>query len=84
MNFKLLTIAAMASMTLSLMAAEPVKLNLEAGSHHPVISPDGQTVLYSTVDHSGLKAYNIATGDVILIDEATLAGFSPVFSADGS
>ncbi len=84
MNIRFITLAAAAAFALSTSAAEPIKLNFEKGAHHPVISPDGTTVLYSTIDHFGLKAYNIATKEVITIDKAISAGFNPVFSADGS
>ncbi len=65
-------------------ASTPQPLALEAGAHHPVLSPDGTTLLYSSVDHNGLKALNLTSGDVTVIDEGASAGFNPVFSCDGS
>lgn len=54
------------------------------GVYHPVLSPDGSSLLYSSIEHTGLKAYNMNTGDITLIDDAPAAGFAPIFSADGS
>ncbi|MGN0224145.1 MAG: TolB family protein [Muribaculaceae bacterium] len=79
---KLLTVSA-AALALGAWAAAPIPLSVEAGAHHPVLSPDGATVLYSTVDHQGLKALDRSTGRVTVIDEAASAGFAPVFSTDG-
>ena len=79
---KLLTVSALAA-ALGAWAAAPTPLSVEAGAHHPVLSPDGATVLYSTIDHQGLKALDRATGSVTVIDADAAAGFAPVFSADG-
>lgn len=59
-------------------------LNLPQGAHHPVLSPDGNIILFSADTHDGLKAYDISTGEVTTIDEAAAAGYQPVFSADGA
>lgn len=58
-------------------------LALPAGSHHPVLSPDGSTLLFSTDAHTGLSAMNLADGSITCIDEGASAGFEPVFSTDG-
>lgn len=79
---KLLTVGA-AALALGAWAATPTPLSVEAGAHHPVLSPDGSTVLYSTIDHQGLKALDRASGRVTVIDEGASAGFAPVFSTDG-
>lgn len=55
-----------------------------AGAHHPVLSPDGSRLLFSTDVHTGLKAMDMATGTITTIDDAAAAGFAPVFSTDGS
>lgn len=62
--------------------AQPIAL--PAGSHHPVLSPDGNTLLFSSQDHTGLKALKLSTGEITTIDENASAGFNPVFSTDGS
>lgn len=83
MNLRKLFTVGAASIALGAWAAAPTPLSVEAGAHHPVLSPDGATVLYSTVDHQGLKALDRASGRVTVIDTDAAAGFAPVFSADG-
>ena len=68
---------------LTLCAGSPVAVEIEAGACHPVLSPDGHTLLYSTVDHTGLKALDLTSGAVTVIDTEVAAGFQPVFTADG-
>lgn len=82
----LLTIAfgALALSAGALTVGESVRLDIEKGSHHPVLAPDGKTLLFSTVNHEGLKAYDMATAAITVIDDSRGAGFDPVFSADGS
>ena len=46
---KLLTVSALAA-ALGAWAAAPTPLSVEAGAHHPVLSPDGATVLYAVED----------------------------------
>ena len=69
---------------LALRAGSPVAVQIEPGACHPVLSPDGNTLLYTTVDHTGLKALDLASGRVTVIDTEIAAGFQPVFSAEGS
>lgn len=57
-------------------------LPLPKGSHHPVISPDGSKLLFSTEIHTGLKVLNFADGEISVLDDAAAAGFQPVFSTD--
>lgn len=82
----LLTIAfgALALSAGALTVGESVRLDIEKGSHHPVLAPDGKTLLFSTINHEGLKAYDMATAAITVIDDSRGAGFDPVFSADGS
>lgn len=63
---------------------EASRLNLPPGSHHPVLSPDGNTVLFSTDVHTGLSALNLKDGSIKQIDGEAAAGFQPVFSTDGN
>lgn len=51
-------------------------------AHHPVLSPDGSKLLFSTQDHSGLYSFDMQSKTVSLLDEGLAAGFEPVFSAD--
>lgn len=84
MKIKSLLLGVFAMSALGAVAAQPQQLALESGAFHPVLSPDGAMILYSTVDHQGLKAYDIATRQVTIIDEGVSAGFDPIFSSDGS
>lgn len=83
MKKHLLSIAAALSLAFGAYAALPyAPLALPAGAHHPVLSPDGKTLLFSSDNHRGLKAYSMTDGTVSEIDEAASAGFEPVFSTD--
>lgn len=63
---------------------QPVAIDCGATqAFHPVLSPDGKALLFSTVDHTGLSAINLADGTVSVIDADAAAGFCPVFTADG-
>lgn len=62
----------------------PQKIEAPEGSHHPVLSPDGKTLLFSTQDHTGLKAMDLTTGGIATIDTDAAAGFAPIFNADGT
>lgn len=80
--FKTLAFALIAG-TMAASAAAPAPIALEPGAHHPVLSPDGTTLLFSTIDHNGLKAMDMASGDITVIATEASAGFAPVFSTDG-
>jgi len=60
------------------------KVEVAGTGHNPMLSPDGRTMLFSADDHTGLKAIDLSTNRVTVLDEASGAGFAPVFSADGS
>lgn len=77
-----LTFGALALSAGALSVGESVRIGIENGAHHPVLAPDGKTLLYSTVNHTGLKAYDMTTAAVTVIDDSRGAGFDPVFSAD--
>lgn len=84
MKAKYLMWALIPLMSGTAMAAAPVEaIDVPAGSHHPVLSPDGSTLLFSTQDHQGLKSIDLASGRITTIDGDAAAGFSPVFSLDG-
>lgn len=59
-------------------------LQLPQGAHHPVLSPDGATLLFSADNHCGLKALDLVDGKISIIDSDAAAGFQPVFSTDGN
>lgn len=62
---------------------EPRLINVPTEVYHPVLSPDGSRLLFSTVDHTGLKSLELKSGKITLIDASAAAGFDPVFSPDG-
>lgn len=83
MKIKVLLTAVTAAAALMAVAA-PQRLDIASGAFHPVLSPDGSTLLFSSVDHTGLQAFDVATGRITMIDRSAAAGFRPVFTADGS
>ena len=62
----------------------PQRIETPEGSHHPVLSPDGKTLLFSTQDHTGLKSIDLTTGSIATIDTDAAAGFAPIFNATGT
>lgn len=85
MNISRILTLAVAAVTFTAATASPRAISAAgSGAFHPVLSPDGATLLFSTVDHTGLKALDMTSGNVTVIDEAASAGFQPVFTADGS
>ncbi len=89
MKKKSLFIAMAVALGVSLNAAEitvsaPVKVDVDQATHHPVLSPDGKTVLFSNVNYQGLNSINLESKEVKVIDESRLAGLEPMFSKDGS
>lgn len=62
----------------------PQRIDISGEVYHPVLSPDGSTLLFSSVDHTGLNSFDMATGKVSVIDKSAAAGFEPTFSRDGS
>lgn len=82
-------IAIMAAATLSAAAdmpgyQTPKRLDMPAGSFHPVLSPDGTKLLFSTMDHTGLQCLDLTDGTIAIIDDKAAAGFQPTFSIDGT
>ncbi len=61
MKLKHLILIALGTFALNASAGEPVRLNIESGAYHPVLSPDGKTVLYSTKGQSEMKMFDIAS-----------------------
>lgn len=59
------------------------KVEIDGTAFHPVLSPDGNTLLFSSEEHRGLKSLDLVTNEVRVIDENAGAGFNPVFSSDG-
>ena len=68
----------------ALTVSQPVKIGIEGPAHNPVLSADGSTMLFSSDNHTGLKAFNLKNGDITVLDESMGAGFNPIFSIDGN
>ncbi len=62
---------------------EQLLKGIESQCYNPVLSPDGQKVLFTQSDYEGLKVYDIADDVVTPLASDRLAGFSPAFSKDG-
>lgn len=62
----------------------PQRIDISSEVYHPVLSPDGSTLLFSSVDHTGLNSLDLSTGKISVIDKSAAAGFEPTFSRDGS
>ncbi len=82
-------VALMAAAAISCSAAIPAyqapqQLDMPAGAFHPVLSPDGTKLLFSTMDHTGLQCLNMNDGSIAIIDSRAAAGFQPIFSLDGT
>lgn len=73
------TAAAASALTLS----RPVKINIDGPAHNPVLNATGTVMLFSSADHTGLKAYDLTSDEVVTIGIEAGAGFNPVFTADG-
>ena len=62
---------------------EQLLKGVESQCYNPVLSPDGQKVLFTQSDYEGLNVYDIADDVVTPLASDRLAGFSPAFSKDG-
>lgn len=79
-----LSLCLLAAVTAMAQYPQAHRLDLPAGAHHPVLSPDGGTLLFSSDIHTGLKALSLGSGEITEIDGAAIAGFQPSFSNDGT
>ncbi len=61
---------------------EAIELNLPSGVAHPVLSPDGTKLLYSSDDHTGLNLLDMSTRKTSVIDTDAGAGYCPAFTPD--
>ena len=62
---------------------EQLLKGVESQCYNPVLSPDGQKVLFTQSDYDGLKVYDINDDVVTPLASDRLSGFSPAFSKDG-
>lgn len=89
MKLKSLILMATVAFGFTLSAAELTvvsteKLEVESVAYHPTLSPNGNIVLFSSENHRGLNALNLATNSVQVLDENAAAGFDPIFTANGT
>ena len=89
MKTKSLVLAVALGMCASMSAADIVavytkKVDVGTEAHHPTLSPNGDVVLFTSENYTGLKSINLSTQEVSVIDETPKAGFNPRFTADGS
>jgi len=56
----------------------------EAGTEvfYPKFTPDGRTILLTSVNHTGLKSFNLETRQIRELTSAAGAGWNPVVSVD--
>ena len=58
------------------------QLPLPEDAAHPVLSPDGGTLLFSTQNGTSLRSFDMDNGVTATLDDSMAAGIDPVFSAD--
>lgn len=61
----------------------PLLKGVENSAYYPVLSEDGENVLFSSENFKGLKLYDIKDNVVEKISDAERAGLYPSFSKDG-
>lgn len=88
MRTKLLIIAAACSLAataqqVEITSRQQLLRGVESGISNPVLSADGQKLLFTQTDYKGLKLYDIAGNVTTTITTDDMAGFQPVFSRDG-
>ena len=62
---------------------EQLLKGIESQCYNPVLSPDGQKVLFTQSDYEGLKVYDIKNDVTKTLATDRMAGFAPAFSKDG-
>lgn len=62
---------------------EQLLKGIESQCYNPVLSPDGQKVLFTQSDYEGLKVYDIKNDVTKELATDRMAGFFPAFSKDG-
>lgn len=88
MKTRLLILAAACSLVASAQQVEitsrqQLLKGTETGISNPVISADGQQLLFTQTNYKGLKLYNFADGVTTTVSNDDMAGFEPTFSRDG-
>ena len=62
---------------------EQLLKGVESQCYNPVLSPDGQKILFTNLGYDGLKVYDVDNGSATVLADDAMAGFSPAFSKDG-
>lgn len=88
MRIKFLTVALACTLLataqeVSVTRHEQLLKGVESGIFNPVISADGESVLFSGANYNGLKIYDLTDNVVAKIADDSMAGFCPAFSRDG-
>lgn len=88
MRFKFLTIALAGTLLataqeVTVTRHEQLLKGVESQAYSPVISADGEKVLFSQSDYRGLKVYDMQNNVTTKIADDAMAGFCPTFSRDG-
>lgn len=87
---RLLLLAALATtMGMSARIAEtgkatPILAGVQSNLYNPILSPDGDKLLFSDADYSNLRIYDFASGATSLVCAQERAGFDAQFSPDGT
>ncbi|MDE6265944.1 MAG: hypothetical protein K2M07_01160 [Muribaculaceae bacterium] len=64
-------------------STEPILRGVESEMYHPVISPDGSMLLFTSVNYKGLKLHDFNDGVTTRLSDEQRAGFAPEFTPDG-
>lgn len=64
-------------------SSQPLLNGVESEMYHPVISPDGSMLMFTSVNYRGLKLYDFNDGVTTRISDEQRAGFAAKFTADG-
>lgn len=63
-------------------STEPLLRGVESEMYHPTISADGEYLLFTTVNHVGLRMYSFQDNVTTKISDEPRAGFRPSFEGD--
>lgn len=90
MKYKILTLFALTcAISISAQIAEikstvPLLSGVESNMYYPVLSEDGQKLLFTSDNYTGLKMYDYKDDITVKISDEVRAGFDALFSSDGS
>ncbi|MDE6574842.1 MAG: hypothetical protein K2L84_05890 [Muribaculaceae bacterium] len=64
--------------------ATPILAGVQSNLYNPILSPDGNKLLFSDADYSNLRIYDFESGATSLVCALERAGFDARFTPDGS